>query len=183
MNYVALGAAFNPISELLLRLQKSIEIPGIDQGLRRVGGVERDRGSRPGVGPSLHTATSSRFIRLHGATGCAAVILVSALRLVVESKQIWDLRDAWTDDDNVGMAMINHAASGRAVDVVVGRSSRSAGVSLYRQAWATSKVDLAKLKDVPGVKFVHKNGFYAVISSEVSDTDLAKMLAAAVTSA
>ena len=97
--------------------------------------------------------------------------------------RVWDLRDAWTDDDNVSMAMINHAASGRAVDVVVGRSSRSAGVSLYRQAWATSKVDLAKLKDVPGVKFVHKNGFYAVISSEVSDTDLAKMLAAAVTSA
>lgn len=56
-------------------------------------------------------------------------------------------------------------------------------MSLYRQAWATSKVDLAKLKDVPGVKFVHKNGFYAVVSSEVSDTDLAKMLAAAVTSA
>ena len=86
MNDVSLGAAFNPMGELLLRLHKSIEIPGIDQGLRRVGGVERDRGSRPGVGPSLHTATSSRFIRLHGATGCAAVILVSALRLVVESK-------------------------------------------------------------------------------------------------
>jgi hypothetical protein len=120
---------------------------------------------------------------LHGAAGCAAVILASALRLVVKSKQIWDLRDAWTDDDNVSMAMINHAASGCAVDVVVGCSSRSAGVSLYRQAWATSKVDLAKLKDVPGVKLVHKNGFYAVVSSEVSDTDLAKMLAAAVTSA
>ena len=46
MNYMAFGAAFNPIGELLLRLQKSMEIPGFDQGLRRVGGVERDLGSR-----------------------------------------------------------------------------------------------------------------------------------------
>lgn len=90
--------------------------------------------------------------------------------------RVWDLRDAWSDDDNVSTAMVNHAASGRGVDVVVGRS-RTGGVSLYRQAWATSKLDFTRLKDHPGVKFVHKNGFYAVLMPEVSDTDLSFMLA------
>jgi hypothetical protein len=90
--------------------------------------------------------------------------------------RVWDLRDAWSDDDNISMAMINHAASGRGVDVVVGRSSRGNGVSLYRQAWATQKLDLSKLKESPGVKFVHKNGFCAILAHDVADTDLAAML-------
>ena len=91
--------------------------------------------------------------------------------------RVWDLRSAWTDDDNVSLAMINHAASGRSVDVVVGRSSRTGGTSLYRQAWATQKLDLSRLKDEAGVKFVHKNGFYAILAPDLADTALTELLA------
>jgi hypothetical protein len=52
-------------------------------------------------------------------------------------------------------------------------------VSLYRQAWASHKLDLSRLKDEPGVKFVHKNGFYAILVPDVSDTALSEMLAQA----
>lgn len=90
--------------------------------------------------------------------------------------KVWDLRSAWGEDDTVSIAMINHAASTRSVDVVVGRSSRGNGVSLYRQAWATHKLDLSKLQSIQGVKFVHKNGFYAILSSEVTDQDITDLL-------
>jgi hypothetical protein len=63
---------------------------------------------------------------------------------------------------------------------VVGRNQRSGGTSLYRTSWATSKLNLSWVRDEVGVKFVHKNGFYAVIAGEVSDTALKDLIKLAV---
>lgn len=94
--------------------------------------------------------------------------------------KVWDIRCAWGDDDHVSMALVNQAASVRSVDVVVGKNNRTGGVGVYRTAWASKKLDLSHIKEMPGVKFVHKNGFYAVITNEVSDTNISEMIKIAV---
>jgi hypothetical protein len=106
-------------------------------------------------------------------------LAVSAPPFEHAGMRVWDLRSAWGEDDTVSMAMINHACSTRSVDVVVGKSNRGGGVSLYRQSWATSKLDLAKLANSVGVKFVHKNGFYAILNPDVTDSDITNLLSVA----
>ena len=103
-------------------------------------------------------------------------ISAAAAPFMVAGLRVWDVRSAWGDNDHVSLAAVNHAASTRSVDVVVGRNQRSGGTSLYRTAWATSKMDLSLIRDMGGVKFVHKNGFYAVVSAEVGDAGLKEML-------
>jgi hypothetical protein len=98
----------------------------------------------------------------------------------VAGLRVWDVRSAWGDNDHVSLAAVNHAASTRSVDLVVGRNQRSSGVSLYRTAWATTKLDLNHIRDETGVKFAHKNGFYAVVAGEVSDTGLKDLIRLAV---
>jgi hypothetical protein len=98
----------------------------------------------------------------------------------VAGLRVWDVRSAWGDNDHVSLAAVNHAASTRSVDLVVGRNQRSGGTSLYRTSWATSKLNLSWVRDEVGVKFVHKNGFYAVIAGEVSDTALKDLIKLAV---
>lgn len=108
--------------------------------------------------------------------GMADRIAAAAPPFVVAGLRVWDVRSAWGDNDHVSLAAVNHAASQRSVDVVVGRNQRSGGLSLYRTAWATAKMDLNHIRDMNGVKFVHKNGFYAVVSGEVGDAGLREML-------
>jgi hypothetical protein len=108
--------------------------------------------------------------------GMADRISAAAPPFMVAGLRVWDVRSAWGDNDHVSLAAVNHAASQRSVDVVVGCNQRSGGASLYRTAWATAKMDLSCIRDMTGVKFVHKNGFYAVISGEVGDDGLREML-------
>lgn len=103
-------------------------------------------------------------------------IAAAAPPFMIAGLRVWDVRSAWGENDHVALAVVNHAASQRSVDVVVGRNQRSGGVSLYRTAWATSKLDLNLIRDEEGVKFVHKNGFYAVVSGEVGDAGLSVMI-------
>jgi hypothetical protein len=93
--------------------------------------------------------------------------------------RVWDVRHAWSGEDAVSTALVNQAASMLKVDIVVNRNSRTGAVGVYRQAWATDKVDLFKLNELPGVKFAHKNGFYAIITNDIPDVDLAILIAAA----
>ena len=93
--------------------------------------------------------------------------------------RIWDIRHVDCGDDTVSMALVNQAASSRGADVVLGKNSRTGGWGIYREAWATDKLDLSRLRDMPGVKFTHKNGFYAVVTNEVTDAGLLEMLTVA----
>lgn len=90
--------------------------------------------------------------------------------------RVWDIRNAWSGEDTVSMALVNQAASSLKVDVVVGKNSRTGATGIYRQAWATEKLDLYRIREAAGVKFAHKNGFYAVVSSDILDQDLALLI-------
>lgn len=103
-------------------------------------------------------------------------IAAAAPPFVVAGLRVWDVRSAWGENDHVSLASVNHAASTRSVDVIVGRNQRSGGSSLYRTAWATSKLNLNSIREMTGVKFVHKNGFYAVLTSEVGDAGIKEMI-------
>lgn len=91
--------------------------------------------------------------------------------------RVWDIRGVTMESDVAALAWVNKLASGKSVDVVVSRNGAAAGVRLYRQAWATAKLDLSRASERPGVRFVHKNGFYAILSDELSDDDIMGLLA------
>ncbi len=110
------------------------------------------------------------------ATGIQERIAATTPPFLVSGLRVWDVRSAWGDNDHVSLAAVNHAASSRSVDVVVGRNQRSGGFSLYRTAWATGKLDLNHIREMDGVKFVHKNGFYGVISGDVGDAGIVGMI-------
>jgi hypothetical protein len=95
---------------------------------------------------------------------------------LVAGIKVWDVRSAWGANDYVSTAVVNHAASTRSVDLVVGKNHRTGGVGLYRTSWATDKLDLSFLKGCTGVSFIHKNGFYAVITNEVTDADIINLI-------
>lgn len=95
--------------------------------------------------------------------------------------RVWDIRGVPLEADVVSMALVNQLSSAKAVDIVVSRNvGAGAGVRLYRQVWATEKLDLNLVVDHPGVRFVHKNGFYAILSNELSDADIMELLSASV---
>jgi hypothetical protein len=95
---------------------------------------------------------------------------------------LWDIRPAWDSDDRHSFAVVNEMASNLAVDVVVGHNLRHNKVGLYRQEWASSKLDLSKLEGHPKFHSAHQNGFYAVVSADVKDFELIEMVTMARTS-
>lgn len=94
--------------------------------------------------------------------------------------KVWDVRSAWgSGSDSLSVGLINQAASVRSVDLVVGRSNRTGGISLYRMSWATKKLSFAKLDDMTHVTFSHKNGFYAVMAAAASNEEVTAVITAA----
>lgn len=91
--------------------------------------------------------------------------------------RVWDIRPAWQDaSDHVELALVNQAASKRSVDVIIGKNLRHGTTGMYRTAWATEKMDMTKLDGMQGVRFTHKNGFYAVLEPDITDTQIMLML-------
>lgn len=100
--------------------------------------------------------------------------------LEVEGIRLWDIRDAWDSEDRNGFGVINEMASRLRVDVVVSHNSRNRKVGLYRQDWASSRVDLARIAEHPKHYSSHVNGFYAVVDRDVKDFELIEMIKLAV---
>ncbi len=87
--------------------------------------------------------------------------------------RVWDVRAARLEDETISTAMLNHAAAGKSVDIVVSSSTRNANqVGLYRQPRASGRLDFSKLTGLPGVNFAHKNGFYAVLDGATDQSIL-----------
>jgi hypothetical protein len=94
--------------------------------------------------------------------------------------RVWDIRQAWRDSsDHLELALVNQAASKRCVDVIIGRNMRQATTGMYRTHIGTAKLDMTRLKGMPGVRFFHKNGFYVVLEPDVTDTAIMALLSAA----
>ena len=94
--------------------------------------------------------------------------------------KVWDVRSAWgTGSDSLTSELVKRQASARSVDLIIGKSNRSGGISLYRTGWASTKLDLAKLRDTRHVTFTHNNGFYAVVASTATSEELTAIITAA----
>jgi hypothetical protein len=94
--------------------------------------------------------------------------------------RLWDIRSLITDD-TTSLAVINQAAFARGVDLMISSNGRGgSGVGLYRQSWVKDKIDLNLVKDHPHVKFAHKNGYYAVTTSDITDDIIMEIVTAAV---
>ena len=90
--------------------------------------------------------------------------------------KLWDIRSLQCDDSTC-LAVINQAAFSRGVDLMLSSTGRSGGgVSLYRQSWSKSKIDLSLAGNHPSVKFAHKNGYYAVTHHDVEDDVLVEII-------
>lgn len=93
--------------------------------------------------------------------------------------RLWDIRGLQCDDATC-LAVINQAAFARGVELMISSNGRAGGgIGLYRQSWATSKIDLNLSKDHQDVKFAHKNGYYAVVNSDVDDDTILEIIAMA----
>lgn len=92
--------------------------------------------------------------------------------------RVWDIRSVRLDDSTAARAMVNQASAAKGVDVVVSFNVNTGAVGLYRQAWATPRMDLCQIASLDGVRFAHKNGFYAVIDGDLTDTQVMRLLAA-----
>lgn len=89
---------------------------------------------------------------------------------------VWDIRAAWSNDDRNSFAVVNDMAARLGVDVVIGHNLRNNKVGLYRQEWASAKVDLSLLAAHPKHYSSHQNGFYAVVDATVKDFELVEMI-------
>lgn len=93
--------------------------------------------------------------------------------------RIWDIRSVDLDGGTMSTALVNHLASQKGVDVVLSQSMHGSGIRVYRSVWATARFDLCQIIGKPGVRFVHKNGFYATLDPGTVDTALMELMAAA----
>lgn len=88
--------------------------------------------------------------------------------------RLWDIRSV-TAEGLSNTAVINAACAQRGVDLVI-TAGGSGCYNLYRQPKADGKLNLFALEGRPGVRFTHRNGFYALIENSTEDTKLAGMI-------
>lgn len=94
--------------------------------------------------------------------------------------RVWDVRKVDLSDSPMKMTMLNHEAMKRKVDITIGINGRDGQYNLHRQQRADSKVNFSVLEGQTGVLFAHKNGYYAVISTSLSDTEIMNLLTQAI---
>ncbi len=85
---------------------------------------------------------------------------------------LWDIRPAWDSDEKNSFAVVNEIAANLGVDIVLSHNVRFSKIGLYRQEWASHKLDLTRLSVHPKYHSGHQNGFYAVIDSVVKVLEL-----------
>lgn len=91
--------------------------------------------------------------------------------------RVWDLRSVYAEGI-INTSVINMACAQRGVDLVLtmcGKSSPGC-MQMYRQPPGADKLDLFGLSGEVGVRYAHKNGFYAILEGSVDDTTIAALI-------